>query len=311
MLDLFAYDQTILSALTSPALSAIKPFFFALTELGSPTSLLIYSALVIALGNMKLKKIAAVLAIAFLLANLVTTDIKDIVQRSRPYAGIAPVYLYTNDYSLPSGHTVAAFLAATIILAYFGWKWGLASYVVAALIGISRIVLDVHYPSDVLAGAAIGVLLGAFVMFAAYRLGFYDPPDWTSRFIQMKNSAKKVNSVAKKPIFSKGYYLAIIAMLLVFMSLILNLGYLSYGIAFLAIDAILLIYAMPLLSIERAPLTSVISVILVGTISAYATMMLGSYILSLAMAAFTYLTILLLSVRYADLYRPNVTMEKD
>ena len=52
-------------------------------------------------------------------------------------------------------------LAATIILAYFGWKWGLASYIVAALIGISRIVLDVHYPSDVLAGASIGIVLGA------------------------------------------------------------------------------------------------------------------------------------------------------
>lgn len=311
MLDLFAYDQSILSALTSPALSALKPFFFVLTELGSPTALLIYAAIAIALGNKNFKKIAAVLVIAFLLASLVTTDVKDLVQRQRPYEGIAPAYLYTNDYSFPSGHSVAAFVAATIMLAYFGWKWGLASYMVAALIGISRIVLDVHYPSDVFAGATIGIALGVLVMFAAYRLGFYEHPDWISRLIHMKINAKNVSADVKKPIFSKGAYLVMIAMLLGLISLILNLGYLSYGIAFLAIDAILLIYAMPLLSTERTPMTSVVSVILVGIISAYAIMMLGGYILSLAIAMFTYLAILLLSVRYAGLYRPNITSVKD
>ena len=114
------------------------------------------------------------------------------MQRQRPYVGIAPSYLYTNNYSFPSGHAVTAFIAATIILAYLGWKWGLASYIVAALIGISRIVLDVHYPSDVLAGAAIGIVLGGLVMFAAYRLGFYDHPDLISRLIRTKKKAKTV-----------------------------------------------------------------------------------------------------------------------
>ncbi len=311
MLDLFAYDQSILSALTSPALSALKPFFFMLTEFGSPTALLIYAAIVIALGNKNLKKIAAVLAIAFLLASLVTEDVKDLVQRPRPYAGIAPSYLYTSNYSFPSGHALTAFIAATIILAYFGWKWGLVSYIVAALIGISRIVLDVHYPSDVLAGAAIGIALGGLVIFAAYRLGVYDHPDLITRLFHMKSKAKTVKGDIKKPFLSKGLYLVMIAMLLGLIVPVLSLNYLSYGIAFMAIDAILLIYAMPQLSNERSPITSVISVILVGTISAYAAMMLGGYIISIAIAMFTYLTILLLSIRYADLYRSSITSEKD
>ena len=54
-------------------------------------------------------------------------------------------------------------------------------------------------------------------------------------------------------------------------------------------------------------MTSAISVILVGTISAYATLMLGGYIISLVIAMVTYVTILLLSVRNADLFRSGFT----
>lgn len=295
MLDLFALDQSILSALTSPALSTIKPLFFALTEFGSPTALLVYSAIVIALGNTKLKKVAVVLAISFLLASLVTGDIKDLVQRQRPYQGIAPAYLYTNDYSFPSGHSVTAFIGATIILAYFGWKWGLVSYFVAALIGMSRIVLDVHYPSDVLAGAVIGIVLGEVVLFAAYRVGLLDRPDMISALLHAKNKDKNTPAVTKKPMLGQGSYLILIAILLGLILPLLSLSYMSYGIAVMALASILIICAMPVITNERAPMTSIISLVLVGTISAYATLITGGYIISLAIAAFTYLAILLLS----------------
>ena len=307
MLDLLAFDQSILSALTSPDLSALKPFFFALTEIGSPTALLIYAAIAIVLGNKKVKKIAAVLAIALLLANLVTTDIKDLVQRPRPYVGIAPVYLYTNDYSLPSGHAVAAFLAATIILAYLGWKWGLAGYLVAALVGISRIVLDVHYPSDVIAGAALGIALGGLVMFAAYRLGLYDGHILISRLIKEKKTEKNDTGMIKKSIPDLRAYLIAIAILLGLISPLLSLRYLSYGLAAMALAAIVIIYTMSLIPKERVSMTSVLSIVVVGTIASYATMMLGGYMISLAIALITYLAILLLSIRNADHFRPGST----
>lgn len=295
MLDLFAYDQSILSALTSPVLSALKPFFFILTEFGSPTALLIYAATVIGLGNKNLKKIAAVLAIAFLLASLVTEDIKDLVQRPRPYAGIAPSYLYTSNYSFPSGHALTAFIAATIILAYFGWKWGLVSYLVAALIGISRIVLDVHYPSDVIAGAAIGIALGGLIMFAACRMGLYNHTGLISKLIHMKKKEKTDPGVIKKPWLSLRSYLILIAILLGLILPLLSLSYLPYGIAVMALASMLIIYAMPLISNERAPMVSIMSIILVGTTSAFASMIIGSYIISLAIAVITYLAILQLS----------------
>lgn len=306
MLDLFAYDQSILSALTSPALSALKPLFFALTEIGSPTALLIYSAIAIALCDKKLKKIAAVLAIAILFASLVTGDVKDLVQRQRPYSGIAPAYLYTNDYSFPSGHAVTAFIAATIILAYFGWKWGLAGYIVAALIGISRIVLDVHYPSDVLAGAAIGIVLGGLVIFAAYRLGFYDNP-LISKHVNIKTNEKNVSGTIKKPLLDLQSYLIMIAILLGLLLPLLSLNYLSYGIAIMAPVSFLIIFAMPFITNERAPLLSVLFIVMAGTISAYATMAIGGYIISLAIAVITYLAIIRLSASGDIFYRSGST----
>ena len=63
------------------------------------------------------------------------------------------------DFSFPSGHTMASFAAATVL-----WHWnrkvGIAAYLLAAVIAFSRLYLFVHFPSDVFAGAAIGILIG-------------------------------------------------------------------------------------------------------------------------------------------------------
>jgi membrane-associated phospholipid phosphatase len=60
-------------------------------------------------------------------------------------------------HSFPSGHTSGAFCAATCIERNSGIWAGLPAYGVAALTGYSRVDAARHYPSDVLAGAAIGI----------------------------------------------------------------------------------------------------------------------------------------------------------
>lgn len=85
--------------------------------------------------------------------------LKPLVGRSRPYdlLGYEILIRPLGDASFPSGHTSASFAAATALYA-INRRWGLAAYLLATLIGLSRLYLGVHFPTDVLAGALFGVL---------------------------------------------------------------------------------------------------------------------------------------------------------
>lgn len=64
----------------------------------------------------------------------------------------------SDKFSLPSGHTAAAFLMASLI-AYFYPTLAILAYTWAATIGLSRVLLGVHYPSDIVAGATLGLTI--------------------------------------------------------------------------------------------------------------------------------------------------------
>ncbi len=86
--------------------------------------------------------------------------LKNIFCRMRPCVvdGSIPLAVdIPKSYSFPSGHTGSSFAAA---FALFIWskKWGIPALVLAGIIGLSRMYLFVHFPSDVLAGAVLGIL---------------------------------------------------------------------------------------------------------------------------------------------------------
>ncbi|MCL1848889.1 MAG: phosphatase PAP2 family protein [Clostridiales bacterium] len=109
------------------------------------------------------RKVGLTMALALILSFLVcNVTLKPLVGRARPFDLNPSVRLLIPkpaDYSFPSGHTQSSFAAATAI--YRNKRLpGAAALALAALIGLSRLYLYVHFVTDVLAGALIGYLLG-------------------------------------------------------------------------------------------------------------------------------------------------------
>lgn len=109
-------------------------------------------------------KMGAALLIGLLLCNL---TLKPLVARIRPYDYVAEHWGITvpllvdapRDFSFPSGHTIASFEAATVLVLHHR-KWGVSALVLAGLIAFSRLYLFVHYPTDVLTSVVLGVGIG-------------------------------------------------------------------------------------------------------------------------------------------------------
>ncbi len=91
--------------------------------------------------------------------------LKNIIQRPRPFTEY-PFELIISaptTWSFPSGHTIGAFTFATAIFLYRK-KEGSLLLILATMIAFSRLYLHVHYPSDVIAGAVLGIICA----FSAY-----------------------------------------------------------------------------------------------------------------------------------------------
>lgn len=88
--------------------------------------------------------------------------LKHVIARPRPYQlypEYEPFVKPLTTTSFPSGHSMAAFAASTAIV-QFNKKYGIAAYVLAALIAFSRVYLFMHWPSDILSGAIFGTIVG-------------------------------------------------------------------------------------------------------------------------------------------------------
>jgi undecaprenyl-diphosphatase len=100
--------------------------------------------------------------ISFAIELPLCTILKHVIKRNRPCEALDHIYyrvLPEDRFSLPSGHTSAAFVI-TVLLSHFYPLLILPSVIWASLVGVSRIYLGVHYPTDVLIGMAIGIISG-------------------------------------------------------------------------------------------------------------------------------------------------------
>lgn len=104
-----------------------------------------------------------------LLADLSASGVKNIVDRERPelaLEGIDTLIDTPSSPSFPSGHAATSFAAAVILAAALP-SLAPALFVLAAAVAFSRLYIGVHSPLDVLAGAALGVILATALLLLA------------------------------------------------------------------------------------------------------------------------------------------------
>ena len=155
----------------NPILNSIMIF---ITSLGNGGMLWI-AATVLLMIPKKTRKVGLMSAIALLGSLIINNNlIKNLVQRPRPFRTFPELQIIIptpSEFSFPSGHTSSSFAAAAVFYRHLPKKLGVPSVVLAGLIGFSRLYVGVHYPTDVLAGVIMGILLSYMAEFLVDFIG--------------------------------------------------------------------------------------------------------------------------------------------
>ena len=179
------FDVAVYQFVDSIMNPVLDTIFTLITHLGDTPGIIWWVLAVILFIPKKTRKLAIVLIAGLAIASAVNNlALKNIIERPRPY-NIDPSvwtnagyeYIWpglideSSSWSFPSGHTSSSIGAGfALLLACCKDKklaLGIPAFILSLLIGFSRIYVHVHYPSDVVAGAVVG-LLGGLVAYVIY-----------------------------------------------------------------------------------------------------------------------------------------------
>lgn len=142
--------------LRGPLFDTVMPYITALGDSGFLWAMIC----LVLLARKKTRRAGIFCGLALLLAYVSgEVVLKNIIQRPRPFTLLPDVALLIpppRSFSFPSGHAGSSFAGATAIYLQ-NKKWGVPTLVLALLIAFSRLYLSVHYLTDLLAGALLGV----------------------------------------------------------------------------------------------------------------------------------------------------------
>lgn len=147
-------------------------FFVAVTSLGDPVLTVGIGILIVAYGIWA-HALRLIIAGSLVWATLITGSIlKLLFSRERPMTEYA-ANLRVDTFSFPSGHSsgsmiaygLLAYIAIKLLPQPYGWIAAIVCALIIFLVGISRIYLGAHYPSDVLAGWILGALFLLIIIF--------------------------------------------------------------------------------------------------------------------------------------------------
>ena len=154
---------------------AIK-FFSFITHLADGGAIWIAITIVLILKKYTRKNGIIMLVSLTISAIIGNGIIKNIVRRQRPFIelDLTPFIPPPEGFSFPSGHSLISFVGATCIFC-INKKWGVIGYILAFFIALSRVVLMVHYPSDIITGSILGIIIALIITYLLKKLeGYYN-----------------------------------------------------------------------------------------------------------------------------------------
>ena len=171
-------DRELRDWVVDHRLGVLNPFFEALSYAGSFG--FIWLAIAVAISGFSWSRpwLWTRVAVAILISESISGLLKEWIERDRPPLADpdpAPLVDLPSTFSFPSGHATVSFACATTLaLAVPRLTWPL--FALATLISFSRVYVGVHYPFDVLAGAALGVAIAIALRKLAAALRRSAPP---------------------------------------------------------------------------------------------------------------------------------------
>jgi len=146
------------------ARTGLRQFFSAISRLGDGVAWYVLMAALVVLDGRDGLAASAHMAATGAIALALYKGLKRWTRRPRPFASDARIHAWIaplDEFSFPSGHTLHAVAFTLVALAHYpALAWLLIPF--TASIAASRVVLGLHYPSDVLAATGIGVGLAGF-----------------------------------------------------------------------------------------------------------------------------------------------------
>ncbi|MFZ5944820.1 MAG: phosphatase PAP2 family protein [Bacillota bacterium] len=136
-----------------------------ITNFGGAIWSITLSVILLASKNSFWHKLGVHLAASLLISHLIVQLCKKFLPRRRPYQALQNVYtgpkLY-KDASFPSGHSTAAFCTATVFSTILP-TLSILFFLFAFLVAVSRVYLGMHYPTDIIVGAILGIATAVFM----------------------------------------------------------------------------------------------------------------------------------------------------
>ena len=162
----------LVEKLWNPVLDAIMIF---ITHLGDDGVFWIALGLILCVFK-KTRKYGVLLFLGLAFATVINNLVlKQIFERPRPFNfdGWPADFVFPNplidkphSFSFPSGHTSTSLGSATPLLIKANKKWGIPVFILAVLVGFSRVYVHVHYPTDVIVGMLVGIVAGILAVVA-------------------------------------------------------------------------------------------------------------------------------------------------